>query len=69
MAELMAGSTVRRVLRRATLPVLLVPGSPTAKVARPVEDADAQFSLDHGAFVLPAGAEIGSATPRSTVWQ
>ena len=53
MEEFVAGSTVHRVLRRTTSPVLLVPGPATARLARPAED-DVPFATHAGAFGLHA---------------
>lgn len=47
MEEFVAGSTVHRVLRRTTSPVLLVPGPPTASLVRPANEHEDQFALPH----------------------
>ena len=45
MEELVAGSTVHRVLRRTASPVLLVPGSATASRGTPLVEPDPRFAL------------------------
>ena len=44
LEQFVAGSTVHRVLRRATSPVLLVPGPSTASLFRPADEHDGQFA-------------------------
>jgi nucleotide-binding universal stress UspA family protein len=60
MEEFVTGSTVRRVLRRTTAPVLLVPGPAAASVASLAHQGDVQSAADPG--VLARAAAAGSVT-------
>ena len=69
MEDLVAGSTVNRVLRRTTSPVLLVPGSATARLVSPVGEDDVQFATHDGAFGLRAASEPDRAVEAGTLWR
>ena len=69
MEELVAGSTVYRVLRRTTSPVLLVPGPATARLVRPAWEDDVQFGTHDGAFGLRAATEPDRAAGEGTSWR
>ena len=58
MEEFVAGSTVLRVLRRTTSPVLLVPGPSTASRARPADEHDDQFEPYPSALGLLASGGV-----------
>ena len=66
LEEFVAGSTVHRVLRRTTSPVLLVPGPPTASMVRPAEEHGDQFALYPSASGLVASGKAASAGQRSS---
>jgi nucleotide-binding universal stress UspA family protein len=65
LEQFVAGSTVHRVLRRATSPVLLVPGPATASLFRPADEHDGQLARYPSALGLraveTAGATKGTA--------
>jgi len=52
--EFVAGTTVHGILRRATSPVLLVPGPPTPPRFQLAEERDLMFGLYPSAFGVPA---------------
>ena len=52
--ELVAGTTVHGILRRATTPVLLVPGPPTPPRFELTEERDLMFGLYPSTFGMPA---------------
>lgn len=60
--EFVAGSTARRVLRRAKSPVLLVPGPSTASWFRPAVGYAGQLARDPSAFGLQA-VEVEASAP------
>jgi nucleotide-binding universal stress UspA family protein len=68
MEEIVAGSTVHRVLRRTTAPVLLVPG-PTASLVRPAEEDDLQLATQAGSFGLRTAIEPDGAREGGTSWR
>ena len=68
MEDLVAGSTVNRVLRRTTSPVLLVPGPATARLVSPAAEDDVQFATHDGAFGLRAATEPDRAVEAGTLW-
>jgi nucleotide-binding universal stress UspA family protein len=63
--EVVAGSTVHRVLRRTTSPVLLVPG-PTASLVRSAGEDDLQFATHAGSFGLRTAVEPDGAREGGT---
>lgn len=69
MEEFVAGSTVHRVLRRATSPVLLVPGPATASLARPAAKEDVQFATHPSGFGLRAALEPDRAWEGGAAWR
>lgn len=54
LEQFLAGSTAHKVLRRATSPVLLVPGPSTVSIFRPAEEHAGQFARYPSAFGLRA---------------
>ena len=66
--QFVAGSTVHRVLRRTTSPVLLVPGPPTASLVRPADEHEDQFALYPSVSGLVASGKAASAGQR-TSWR
>jgi nucleotide-binding universal stress UspA family protein len=61
-----SGSTVRRVLRRATSPVLLVPGPPTASLFRAADEHEGPFARYPGALGLRVVETAGAAEVRAS---
>jgi len=69
MDEFVAGSTVHRVLRRATSPMLLVPGPATASLGRPAAKEDVQFGTHPSVFGPRAALEPDRAWEGGTAWR
>jgi nucleotide-binding universal stress UspA family protein len=66
MEEFVAGSTVHRVLRRITSPVLLVPGAAAASRAEPAGEDHWRFAPKPAALGRSAGRAALSAAGRSS---
>ena len=69
IGDLVAGSTAHRVLRRMTLPVLLVPGPATAHPARSGGGDEVRISEHHGAFGLHPPVAPGAVQKGETSWR
>jgi nucleotide-binding universal stress UspA family protein len=67
--EFVAGSTVHRVLRRTTSPVLLVPGPATVSLVRPADEDAVHFAPHAGVFGPSAAVEPDRARKGGTSWQ
>ena len=68
LEEFVAGSTARRVLRRATSPVLLVPAGSRVRRFSPADQFVAQFGRAPSAFSVPV-VESGVAAKGAASWR